>query len=931
MTDEKHPEIPDHQKKGSGKGPGGPAAMAIIIVLIIVVAGLAYLDFGHQTGTGSSATVTSAAATTATGSTYNYTVHVNGKFKDMTVYFGDHSNTTVHYSGTTNISVSHVYRNPGNYYIYYSVNFVNSVYEGSGSIVNVVATEQALDQYSSNGLVSLIADQSSTPSVNHTTIFSPGSQATFLLGYYTEPSNSSFQVVSQSLTVYKNGTQINQMVLPYAFNSSQGVYILPETYSTFQMSNMAQGYYSLMITTYTAEVNNTTTGSLNMMSGVHSTTYFVDMPVFKNAKLYQQPQAVTVFVNDQVAPGGYTTLDPAINYDLLGYEILDNTDMWLLTYNQSSATSYVPALATQVPTISNGGINNNYANYTQTTPWGTTYTTHLQPYENFTFHVRSNASFQNGQSVTAWDVMYSLTRTLLFDGGVPGTPGWIQGQYLLPGDIYSSNTFYNITNNMTVNNASNSITFHFQTPMPAALVFEILDTSGSWITSAQWLAEHGANITWTPQGFENYKVQGNSNHYNAYIEGHILADGPYKVSYITPSSQVVLVANPSFTSPGPWYPKPSINEIIINYISQPEQAYLAVKAGQAQGTSIPTANWAYVQSLNSSGAAKSYGFPSLGIYWYSFNANVNMSILTKNYVSSANMPGNMFSDLNARKAFSYAFNYNDYLNNLVGNAIYHSIFGQKFAGALPQGMLYAQTLSDLNNSGAAVPYYSPSFAKQYWDYFLNSSFSSSITMSGGNAMYNGKQVVVPVFIRLGNPSDFGMFPIWADEVQNVTGVKIVQVPVPAPEVVANRVQGQNPMPIALNDWYPDYPYPTDYLAPIALPTNGSTFIGPSSFTPYWINGGAGNTYNNQTEANILSGMVSDYNNGSTAASSSTAQFWFQKMNEQFVNMTLIVPLQQKYQWRQISPKIDPTGINTYEKNIMVAGDNIMLYTYLSYT
>ncbi len=936
MTESKEPDLSEHVKKASGGGPSRTMFWAVVVVLLMVIGGLAVYSLYHPTSTGSSAQVTAAETTTVTGSAYNLTVHTNGAFDNMTVYFGDGSVTNVFYSGSNNVSLSHVYRDPGNYYIYYTVNFGSTTYRSSDSLVNVLATTSTLNEVSSIGLISLISEQSSAPLVNQSTIFSPGSHASYLIGYFTAPANTSFQVISQSITVYKNGSQTEQTTLPYVFNSSQGTYQLEPQYANFNMSSLSEGYYEILLTTYTAYVANTTTGALDLSAGVFSTNYYLDMPVFSNGALYQAPVSKTIFVNDQLAPGGYTTLDPAINYDLLGYEILDNTYQWLLTYNKSSATSYLPALATQVPTVANGGINNNYANYTQTTPWGSTYTVALQPYQNFTFHIRSNASFQNGDPVTAWDVMYSLTRTLLFNNGSPGTPGWIQAQYLLPNDYTVSNTFYNITNNMTVNNNTNNITFHFQNPMPPALVFEILETSGTWITDANWLQSIGAGIAWSPQGFLNYTSQGSESNYNQYIINHVMASGPYKISYIVPSSQVVLVANPSFTSPGPWLPAPTINEVVINYISSPSTAYLAMKAGAAQGSSFPSSNWEDVISLENAGIAKAYGFPSLGINWYSFNANVNTSMMQNSVYSGSNMPGNLFTVHNVRKAFAYSFDYNHFFNNILQNAKYNTTFGQAFAGALPAGMLYAQTVAELNaTTGGNVPYFDLAKATQYWQDFLNGQdnanhFHITWTGTGNFAMYAGSPMVVPIVVQQGDPIDAAAVTVWASDLQKATGIQMPVVQLSFPDINSLSVAGQNPLPISLNQWFPDYPYPTDYLEPIAMPINSSTFMGAASFTPYWFGSSPQNNATNQTEAAQLQSMIEAYNNGSTAVNPSQAQYWFQKMNEQFVNITAIVPEYQEFEWRVISTKIDPYGINTYQSNIMVAGANIMLYTYLKY-
>src|SRR3989442_2100276 len=51
---------------------------------------------------------------------------------------------------------------------------------------------------------------------------------------------------------------------------------------------------------------------------------------------------------------------------------------------------------------------------------------------NYTFHIRSGLKFSNGDAITAWDVKYSITRTMLFNSGSPFPPGWIISQFLVP-------------------------------------------------------------------------------------------------------------------------------------------------------------------------------------------------------------------------------------------------------------------------------------------------------------------------------------------------------------------------------------------------------------------------------------------------------------------------------------------------------------------
>ncbi|HKJ96827.1 MAG TPA: ABC transporter substrate-binding protein, partial [Thermoplasmataceae archaeon] len=542
--------------------------------------------------------------------------------------------------------------------------------------------------------------------------------------------------------------------------------------------------------TYTLE--GTTTIPLNNgqydSSRTITTTYFIDFPVVSSVS--QQTATSTSFTNAEPQySGGYNTLDPAVAYYTADSEILYNTLLPLDTYNGTSTSSFIPLLAAKLPSASNGGVNTNWQNSSTnpgqpnqlTTPSGVKYNYTVAPGTNYTFYINNNTKFANGDNTTAWDVMYSLTRDILFAAGSPGTPGWIIAQYLLPGNLYVSNTFYNITQNMTVDNSTNSITFHFQTPMSQELVYQIFEGPGTSIMDAKWLEAHGAGINWTPKGFQDYKAYGNQANYNIYVQNHVMPDGPYKISYIVPGSQVTLAANPDFVSPGPWYPTPSISRINILYSSSNQQAYLLLKSGQAQNAVLSTQYWNQTQDMVNSGQLSTYGFSTLGIYFFTYNLFVNTSILHSIY-SQANLPASFFMNPNVRKAFSYAFNYSEYFDYQVGNKIYNTTFFSPYVGMLPPGMLYNQTEQQMTSSGTPVinsngnEPFQISQAKKYLNYFLNGTPTNgqtdvgklmNVTYSNGKVLYNNKQLVVPLFVPTNYPSVLAGATTWSKDLAQI--------------------------------------------------------------------------------------------------------------------------------------------------------------------
>lgn len=928
------------QNEQGGTGPSVPTGKqgnkrkyAVITAIIVIVSGLSiYAVINNIDSHTATPSVSSAGQVATVGSHYNFTLNAKKQFSSISVFFGDGTSKTIKYQGSTDINVTHVYNNPGNYLIFYEVNYSGHTYMGSNNLIPVEATQGSIPAQISNGLLSLNLSDSSSEVVNHTYTFAPGSHASFSVGYYTPPANASYEVISQNASVQLNTTVVKTDNYPYSFSSGNG-YILSRNIAYLNLSNMKQGVYDIALKTTTADIQNATTGALNSTAQQYSTTYYVDLAVFSNAKIVSQTGG-GVFVNAELENGGYSKLDPATVFDTVSYEILQNTYQQLVMFNGSSENSFKPMLARNVPTIANGEINSNYANYTMKTPSGVPYTVHLQPYENYTFYIRNNSKWQNGQSVTAWDVMYSLTRTLLFSAGSPTTPAYIQAPLMLPGNYLKSNTYYNITTNMTVDNTTNSITFHFQQPESPGLVFQTFDNYGSQITSANWLIAHGAGISWTPAGFKAYEKQGSISDYNKYVQNHVISDGPYKIAYIVPSSQVVLVSNPDFVSPGPWFPAAKINKVVIDYVSQPSTISVMLQSNQSQSGQIPTSDWGSVMNLQQQGKVKVLSFVTPSIYWFNFNAQVNTTLLQK-LASQENMPSNLFTDHNVRKTFAYSFNYQFYLNDQLGNPAYPNLkVGKQFAGFLEQGMNYYQSVSDLNNTTAGnVPYFNLHLAKQYWTDFMNSAASKvNIKNSSTGILYNNKPLNIPIFVLKNDFSGPIAVSTWASNLQKIIpGIQIEVVKVSFPEWLSLSINGQNPMTIFPGNWIPSLTTATSNLGPLAYPSSSLSF--QTMMSPFWMGGGNKsnpNALGNSTQAAKLTEMQTYYNDAVASSNKATREKYFHMMNAELVNMTMDIYLYQSYENRVVTTSVNSTSITAYNQNPLIAGTGNYFYNYLTY-
>lgn len=926
---------------------------AVIAVLIVIIAALAVVAFykpAPAAGSQSSA-VTSGPARASVGQPYNLTLNVSGSFTYLNVYFGDGSVVQVPYSGSNMVTVSHTYQWPGTYLVYYSINNKGTVTAASQNLIPVevgYATGTAGNLPSEQAYGTLLLNTNYVPTVqsqnfagyNYLSV-NPGSTYSFNVSYYYALTFA-YTVVSQMATVVVNGNLVTQ----------SGSYL--------NLSSVPQGYYSVQIVTETSAVNAT-----GVAVGPYlNTTSFVDIAAFSNAKLYTTPVAAGTFTNAEVVPGGYTTLDPAVAYFTADSEIMDNTMQYLVNYNGSQAntnnSSYVPMLASELPSISNGGINDNTNSWTATNALGQPYTESVVPYQNYTFHIRANASWQNGVPVTAWDVLYSFARTLLFNHGAPETPGWIQSQYLLPGgsstlNYYYSNTFYNITHNITVDNATNSITFHFQHPLLPYQVFQAFAASGAYITNAAWVAQHATAaqpaLAWNTSGFMAYEAQGVSSDYNTYIQNNVFSDGPYMISYILPSQEVVLVPNPSYVAPGPWYPAASIHTIVIEYLSSPATAYSQLANGQANNAEgLPaTTYWNSTQQLAANGIlGNTVQFNTLSNYFFPFNPDVNMTLLAQ-VVPTVNMPATLFASLHAREAFANSFNYNLYMNQYVGNAIFtqnNSLgFGAHYTGMIPKGMVGYQSNASLA-ANSSVPYFNLAKAKADWNYYINNTTSTNyigghaqITWSSsqGKFLYKGSPLVVPMFLPVGDTTDqLGEINWGQNLAQFIPGLTVSIQFTGYTNIYLDYYGSANPAPLMFAGWAPDYPYPNDYLLPMALPLNTSTYPGQYNMNIQVYDTLAKTTFKGDNTSILsqlanMTAMKNDYILGQTSTNPASTLSFYYKMNYMLINMTMYVYTFQNTMTWQMSKNVNINDLKMYQENVVIGGGQDLMYNLLSFT
>ncbi|TLY37470.1 MAG: PKD domain-containing protein, partial [Nitrospirae bacterium] len=403
-----------------------------------------------------------------------------------------------------------------------------------------------------------------------------------------------------------------------------------------------------------------------------------------------------IITNMEAVTGGYTTLDPALDYESTGFEVISNIYETLIAYDGTSTESFVPVVSDVIPTVANGRVSPDFMNYT--------------------FHIRPGLKFSNGDAVTAWDVKYSVSRTMLFNSGSPFPPGWIVSQFFVPGtfiaglttppgcdlsatgcSLDAAQTFSVVDGAISVNNATQEVTFHLITPAPPLLFYQVVaDPLGTAIVDHLWLEATGPKLIWNPAGFVDYeKYSALQNYVPAWRNGAV-GSGPFMIDYVANPDSVVLKPNPGFqVLPG--VPAATVSKVVLQYVADASTRELSLESGQADIAGIPSAHFDVAKRLSGQGLIKIQFNPTLNMFWWNFNLEIYQSTIGPNPNPYGNeVPPNFFVDMNMRKAFAYAFNYGQYYDQILGNKKFNATFGLPFNGIIPKGMIGYQDLSSLN-------------------------------------------------------------------------------------------------------------------------------------------------------------------------------------------------------------------------------------------
>jgi peptide/nickel transport system substrate-binding protein len=330
-------------------------------------------------------------------------------------------------------------------------------------------------------------------------------------------------------------------------------------------------------------------------------------PVASAATAHESASSAQLIIDTQFdSPAG----DPNNNSSIVNYYMLGLVYDTLLTYTPNAAGHY--DLAKPQPWLATSYSSN--ANATV-----------------FTFHLRHNVVFSDGTPLTSKDVVFSLLRVT----NLKGAPSFVGA------------CFKKVT-------ATSTYTVQITTNAPCPGLPSDLTTKSAGIVNSAVVIAHGG----TDAADASTKDKA-----GPYFNNHSLGSGPYVLQSFSPTGQTVLVRNPKF-----WGPKPFYAKLIYENVT-PAIARLNVLDGQAQIAIGLSAD--QTSTLSSNPAVQVKSAPSSTVFYLQANANPKVNALAAN------------PDL--WQALRYAINYSS-LDTVVGAGTAQAcgVVPTLAFGALPQ-------------------------------------------------------------------------------------------------------------------------------------------------------------------------------------------------------------------------------------------------------
>ena len=456
--------------------------------------------------------------------------------------------------------------------------------------------------------------------------------------------------------------------------------------------------------------------------------------------------------------GGPESLDPAWSYDTSSAEVIFNIYDTLIFFKGEHADKFMPLIATEVPTLENGLISED----------GLTYI----------FPIRKGVKFHNGDELTPEDVEYTFERMMVQDRS--GGPLWmfyepllgIQGSRDNEGNITVD--FADIDNAIEVQ--GDNVVFHLEIPYPPFL--GIIANAWAGIVSKRSVIEYGG---W-PGTAETWKEYNDPDTGREVLHARECGSGPYELVRWEAGKEVVMERFDDY-----WRGPARTKTAVIKYIDEWSTRKLMLLAGDVDIARVYAPNYPEMEGASGIECVKDLPTLTLGALFFNFDINPDGNPdIGSGKLDGKGIPPDFFSDIDVRKGFAYAFDYDTFIEDaFMGEAL-------KPISPIVDGLPYRNPEQEayLYDRDKAIEHFKNAWDGAVWE----NGFKFTLMYNTGNVYREIGAMVMKDCIESLNPK----FDI---------EIRPVDWPVYLRELVQHRLT------LYIVGWLADYPDPHNFVHP----------------------------------------------------------------------------------------------------------------------
>ncbi|MCE4611491.1 MAG: ABC transporter substrate-binding protein [Desulfurococcales archaeon] len=350
-------------------------------------------------------------------------------------------------------------------------------------------------------------------------------------------------------------------------------------------------------------------------------------------------------------------LDPAFAHDTASAEIIDNV------YERLVWTT---------------------KNYKEIKPWLAERWEIKDDGLTYVFYLRKGVKFHNGEELTAYDVEYSFERLLVLD--LP--QGHVRQIKPLLIDEWDPDQIDQAVE------AIDKYTVVFRLKRPFAPFLRILASDYAFvIINKKWAIEHG---DWDPSlpKSEWVKFRGKI---NPYIMRNTMGTGPYRLVEWVPGQRIVLERFDEY-----WQGPAPMKRVVIMFVPELSTRLLMLKNGDVDIADIPIAYKSQVENVP--GILIFTGVATNVVEFIQFNFNISK------IPEGDTIWPDFFTDVNVRKAFAYAFPYEEFIEKA-----YHGLAIRARACVPPGWPGYVEAYTYEYDPEKAAEYFKKAWGGRVWE------------------------------------------------------------------------------------------------------------------------------------------------------------------------------------------------------------------------